>query len=184
MLSRPSRARVMNGGLIVAASPLAITTGSSPVFVSAHYFVLARNAREYGAFAGSRLVSDEGPDFGVRLCRQFLASRFWAHWYRVIELFCAGALAIPERLPAPAVSIGVQMLGIPRRHSHFVYGVIQSGLTCGIAAAIASLPFRSEGAFATHWLSSWLISWFLMLPIVLFAAPAIRFLTHFLTRDD
>jgi disulfide bond formation protein DsbB len=29
------------------------------------------------------------------------------------------------------------MLGIPRRFGHFVFGVIQSGLTCAIAAAIA-----------------------------------------------
>jgi len=37
------------------------------------------------------------------------------------------------------------MLGIPRRFSHFVYGFIQSGLTCAIAAAIASFPFLAGG---------------------------------------
>ena len=37
------------------------------------------------------------------------------------------------------------MLGIPRRFSHFVYGVIQSGLTCAIAAGIASFPFIADG---------------------------------------
>jgi hypothetical protein len=34
-----------------------------------------------------------------------------------------------------------------------------------------------------HWLQSWLLSWILMLPIVLFAAPAIRNLTDMLTRE-
>ena len=76
------------------------------------------------------------------------------------------------------------MLRIPRRFSHFVYGVIQSGLTCAIAAAIASFPFVAAGTFVAHWLQSWFVAWIMMLPIVLFAAPAIRSLTHILTRED
>jgi FtsH-binding integral membrane protein len=76
------------------------------------------------------------------------------------------------------------MLGIPRRFSHFVYGVIQSGLTCAMAAGIASFPFIATGTFTVHWLQSWLVAWMMMLPIVLFAAPAIRNLTHALTRED
>jgi hypothetical protein len=83
-----------------------------------------------------------------------------------------------------AIFSGVSMLGIPRRFSHFVYGVIQSGLTCAIAAGIASFPFVATGTFVTHWLQSWFIAWIMMLPIVLFAAPAIRNLTHILTRED
>jgi hypothetical protein len=75
------------------------------------------------------------------------------------------------------------MLGIPRRFSHFVFGFIQSGLTCAVAAAIASYPLLATGAFVVHWLQSWLLSWILMLPIVLFAAPAIRNLTDMLTRE-
>ena len=39
------------------------------------------------------------------------------------------------------------MLGIPRRFSHFVFGFIQSGLTCTIAAAIASFPPFCIGRF-------------------------------------
>ena len=78
----------------------------------------------------------------------------------------------------------VCMLGIPRRFSHFVYGVIQSGLTCAIAAGIASFPFVATGTFVTHWLQSCFVAWIMMLPIVLFAAPAIRNLTHILTRED
>jgi hypothetical protein len=42
------------------------------------------------------------------------------------------------------------MLGIPRRHSHFVFGVIQSGLTSLVAAGIASYPFIAAGQFAQH----------------------------------
>ena len=76
------------------------------------------------------------------------------------------------------------MLGIPRRFSHYVFGVIQSGLTCMIAAGIASFSFIMAGTFMVHWLQSWLVAWVLMLPVVLFAAPAIRSLTHILTRED
>lgn len=78
----------------------------------------------------------------------------------------------------------VRMLGIPRRYGHFVFGVIQSGLTCAIAAGIASYPFMAAGTFVAHWLQSWFIAWVMMLPIVLFAAPGIRRLTHILTRED
>ena len=75
------------------------------------------------------------------------------------------------------------MLGIPRRYVHFVFGVIQSGLTSAIAAGIASFPFLVQGAFVRHWLQSSLVAWFLMLPVVMFAAPVILKLTMSLTRD-
>jgi hypothetical protein len=73
------------------------------------------------------------------------------------------------------------MLRIPRRHAHFVFGVIQAGLTSAIAAAIASIPFLGDSAFLAHWLSSWLIAWATMVPVVLLAAPVIRRLVHALT---
>ena len=76
------------------------------------------------------------------------------------------------------------MLAIPRRYSYFVFGVLQSGLTCAIAAAIASFPFIKSGGFIQNWIVSWLISWVAMLPVVLAAAPAIRSLAERLTRDD
>ena len=76
------------------------------------------------------------------------------------------------------------MLGIPRRHAHFVYGAIQSGLTSAIAAAIASFPLFAGGSFIMHWLRSWVIAWLIMLPIVLFAAPLIRNFSHALTREE
>jgi hypothetical protein len=76
------------------------------------------------------------------------------------------------------------MFAIPRRYSHFVFGVIQSGLTSLIAAGIASLPSLATGQFIWHWLASWLVSWVAMAPLVLLAAPAIRSLSIALTRDD
>lgn len=76
------------------------------------------------------------------------------------------------------------MLNIPRRYGHFVFGVIQSGLTCLIAAAIASFPLLHSGIFLKNWMQSWVISWVTMLPVVLLAAPKIRELTQLLTRED
>jgi hypothetical protein len=79
---------------------------------------------------------------------------------------------------------GGPMFAIPRRYSHFVFGVLQSGLTCFIAAGIASLPSIAAGHFLWNWLASWLVSWVAMLPVVLLAAPAIRSLALAVTRDD
>jgi Protein of unknown function (DUF2798) len=76
------------------------------------------------------------------------------------------------------------MLRIPRRHNHFVFGVIQSGLTSLIAAGVASWPLLGSGRFVLNWIVSWLISWAMMLPAVLFAAPAIRALAFALTHED
>ena len=76
------------------------------------------------------------------------------------------------------------MLRIPRRHTHFVFGVIQSGLTSLIAAGIASYPSLARGSFLQNWTVSWLIAWATMLPVVLLAAPAIRSLALAMTRDD
>ncbi|WP_298241300.1 DUF2798 domain-containing protein [uncultured Bradyrhizobium sp.] len=76
------------------------------------------------------------------------------------------------------------MLGIPRRYSHFVFGVIQSGLTSLVAAGIASFPAGSTMIFVGHWMVSWLIAWTAMVPIVLLAAPAIRAFALRLTREE
>jgi Protein of unknown function (DUF2798) len=74
-------------------------------------------------------------------------------------------------------------LRIPRRYNHFVFGFIQSGLTCLVAAGIASFPASGAGQFMRHWLVAWLVSWATMLPVVLLAAPFIRTLVHHVTRD-
>lgn len=75
------------------------------------------------------------------------------------------------------------MLGIPRRYSHFVYGVIQSGITCAIAAAIATYQLAQAGALFEIWIQAWMLSWFSMLPVVIFAAPVIQRFSLALTRD-
>ncbi len=75
------------------------------------------------------------------------------------------------------------MLGIPRRFSHFIFGVIQSGLTSLIAAGIASFPSADPMQFLGHWLLSWLVAWIAMLPVVVLAAPAIRAISVALTVE-
>lgn len=75
------------------------------------------------------------------------------------------------------------MTFIPARYSHLTFGVIQSGLTSGISAAVASVPFWQQRSFMSHWLSAWLISWLIMLPIVILAAPVIRGFVQRMTRE-
>ena len=38
------------------------------------------------------------------------------------------------------------MFGIPRRYAHFVFGIIQSGLTSAIAAAIGTIGVAVSSA--------------------------------------
>ncbi len=76
------------------------------------------------------------------------------------------------------------MLGIPRRYGHFVYSVIQSGLTTAIATAIASLPFLDDATFMLHWFGAWAAAWAAVTPVVLLAAPTIRHLVEALTIAD
>jgi len=75
------------------------------------------------------------------------------------------------------------MMSIPKRYSHFLFGLIQSGFTCAIAAAIASAPFMYDGIFISHWLKSWIIAWATMIPFVLLATPIIRRAVDVLTRE-
>ena len=74
------------------------------------------------------------------------------------------------------------MPAIPRRYGHFVFGIVQSGLTCAVTASVASVPFFAEGTFLSHALRAWLIAWAVMLPVVMVAAPAIRRLVEYVTR--
>jgi hypothetical protein len=75
------------------------------------------------------------------------------------------------------------MIAIPKRYSHFLFGLIQSGFTCAIAAAIASAPFIYEGVFFSHWLKSWIFAWAIMIPFVILATPFIRRAVDLLTQD-
>jgi len=76
------------------------------------------------------------------------------------------------------------MFAIPRRHSHFIFAVIQAGLTSLVAAGIASLPGVTISQFLLHWLLSWTVSWITILPIVVLAAPLIRSLSLLLTSGE
>ena len=76
------------------------------------------------------------------------------------------------------------MLGIPRRHAHFLFAVMQSAITSAIAAAVASANFLSQGGFLYHWLHASLLAWLLMLPIVIFFAPFLSRLSDLLTQPD
>ena len=64
-----------------------------------------------------------------------------------------------------------------------IRSVIQSGLTCLIAAGIASYSEAETARFVEHWLASWLISWLTMLPVVLLAAPVIRTFVNRVTSE-
>ena len=75
------------------------------------------------------------------------------------------------------------MLRIPKRYAYVVVGVVQSGLTCAVAAAIASFSFAASGVFFVHWIQSWLAAWATMIPVVLLASPIIRRLADALTSD-
>ena len=73
-------------------------------------------------------------------------------------------------------------MAIPRRYSHFLFGLIQSGFTTAIAAAIASAPLIHNGLFVTHWFKSWILAWAIMIPFVLLATPLIRKAVEALTE--
>ena len=75
------------------------------------------------------------------------------------------------------------MTRIPKRYSHFLFGLIQSGFTCAIAAGIASAPFFGDGVFIGQWLKSWIIAWAIMIPFVLLASPFIRRAVEMLTSE-
>lgn len=75
------------------------------------------------------------------------------------------------------------MFPIPRRHSHYVFAVLQSGLTSLVASGVASLASAGSEKFLANWLCSWMTAWTVMLPVVTLAAPAIRRAALALTRE-
>jgi hypothetical protein len=80
------------------------------------------------------------------------------------------------------VKISVSRPG--RRHAHFVFGAVQSGMTSLIASGFGSAPLWGSPDFFQSWLRAWALSWAVMLPVVLLAAPWIRKLAHALTKED
>ncbi|MFC4423934.1 DUF2798 domain-containing protein [Cupriavidus pampae] len=74
-------------------------------------------------------------------------------------------------------------LRIPRRYGHLVFGVIQSGLTCAIAASIGSAPFLAQGSFLGHWVRAFGVGWLIMLPVVVAAGPVIHRIVGLVTAE-
>ena len=89
------------------------------------------------------------------------------------------AVDIGESTGRPAAS---KLPKFPVKYRHLIFGVIQSGVTCAVATAIASLPFYAEGSFASHWIHTYLYSWTIMLPVVVIAAPVIRKIVDAITQ--
>jgi hypothetical protein len=75
-----------------------------------------------------------------------------------------------------------QSLKLPKRLSPLIFGALQSCLTCAFAAAVAHSA-DSFGVFVGHWLKTWLLSWVMVLPIVLLAAPVIRKIVSYVTGE-
>ena len=75
------------------------------------------------------------------------------------------------------------MLGIPRAFAAYVFGILQSILTTGVATGIAAYPFAGSGSFLRHWLGAWATAFAVLLPVVLLAAPQLRRFAEFLTRE-
>ena len=71
---------------------------------------------------------------------------------------------------------------IPQRYAHFVFAIIQSGITTALASAVGTLQMARGDALVLHWLIAWLVSWLTVAPIVLLLAPLIQRLTTRLTR--
>lgn len=71
----------------------------------------------------------------------------------------------------------------PRRYAHFLFAIIQSGMTSAIASAIAYFRL-ADPLLISEWFTSWLAAWATMMPIVLFAAPAIRSIANALTSEE
>lgn len=74
---------------------------------------------------------------------------------------------------------------IPRRFSGYCYGIIQSGITTSVAAAVAThraAGFNSDAILL--WLHNWLQAWLLMLPVVVGISPLIqRLVDRFVSPD-
>jgi hypothetical protein len=73
---------------------------------------------------------------------------------------------------------------LPRRYAHFLFAVIQSGMTSAIASVIACFRLAADTSWISEWFTSWLAAWAIMVPIVLLAAPAIRSIANVLTSDE
>lgn len=74
-------------------------------------------------------------------------------------------------------------MAVPRRYAHILFGVIQAGLTSAVASGVAVMAGPGAAPVLQRWLSAWFLSWAMMLPVVVFAAPFIRRAVEALTAD-
>jgi hypothetical protein len=79
---------------------------------------------------------------------------------------------------------GSNMRKIPRRYGHYVFAVIQSGITTALTSGIASAPLFNGMDFLLHWLKTWLIAWAMIIPVAVVPAPLIRGFVNALTEAD
>jgi hypothetical protein len=63
---------------------------------------------------------------------------------------------------------------IPHRYSHYVFGILQSGITCAVASGISVLGSTTSTSKIMDWLMAWSLSWATMLPVVFLIAPVLR----------
>lgn len=72
---------------------------------------------------------------------------------------------------------------LPRRYAHFVFALMQSGITTAVAAAITIVRMAPENPLI-DWIFSWAVAWTTMVPVVILAAPGLRKAASFLTREE
>jgi len=72
---------------------------------------------------------------------------------------------------------------IPAKYAPILFGFILSGLMTSIVSAIATVRvLDGETTFLSIWFGTWISSWAVGFPIVLFVAPMTRRLVAKLTR--
>ena len=73
---------------------------------------------------------------------------------------------------------------IPQSYEHYLFGIMQSAITCAVATGITT--YRTvddlDENMILEWFYSWGVAWLIMLPVVIFFAPFLRKGVRLLTR--
>jgi hypothetical protein len=89
--------------------------------------------------------------------------------------------ALAERRPVLASDM---IRCVPSRYASFAFGIIQAGVTTGVATAVANLRVgASSVGWIFDWLAAWSLAWMAMLPIVALAAPLIQRVVRAITIE-
>lgn len=70
---------------------------------------------------------------------------------------------------------------IPHKYGHYVFGVLQSGVTCAVASGITVFNSNIGDHKLIDWLTAWGLSWAIMLPVVFIFAPILRLVVNQIT---